>query len=1086
LGGVDREIARASKFLEPAGVVFRQGQNEELAATAVAGTQLLGQLEHRRLDGVAGIWFGKNPGLDRAADAIRHANVSGTAPQGGAVAWIGDDPASKSSTVPSSSEPMCRSLMLPLLAPGSIDEVLRFGIHAVEMSRYAGLWTGLKIVADVADSTAVVSVDGLFDSIPELVGDRVFQPPVLLPPTNLAAELDLMSHRLARAAEYAEAANLNRVTFEPETAELAIVAAGMSYQSLQRAIGDLGLTEDDLDNAGIRLVQLGMPWPLEPRTVRRLVGGVSTVLVIEDKLPFVEGLIKEALFGAASVPSVVGKYDRSGAPLLSMRGSLVSDDVAVALRQVLPGLPVQNRPTPRRRRIELLPSRAPAFCSGCPHSVSTRADSDQLVGVGIGCHIMVALEPRGKRGELVGMTQMGGEGAQWLGLEPFTDDPHFFQNVGDGTFYHSASLALRALIAAGSTITYKLLFNDAVAMTGGQAPLGQMGIPALTKWLTLEGVRRIVITTAHPEAWQRTKFGKSVSVRHRDELPVIQRELAKERGVTVLLHIDRCATEERRLRKLGKVATPAERIWINERVCEGCGDCGDKSTCLSVLPVESEFGRKTQIHQSSCNQDTSCLHGDCPSFVKVVPSAKPVVERVPIDTSVPDPSRRVAADVLVRMTGIGGTGVLTVSAVLQMAAYLQGSYTAGLEQIGLAQKGGPVISDIRFSTTAVSGQIRAGTATVDVLLGFDSLGAAAESVLDSLRGTATAVVNIGRVPTAEMVQDTQAPTPAWHDLRSRIDNSTDGSRNVYLDVQVLARRFFADHMPVNMILVGAAFQAGVLPVDAWAIEDAIRLNGTNVDTNVEAFRLGRIAVAAPEHLENPAPGPTPISAEVQAIVARSVVDAELITRVERLTEELVAYQDVAYASRFVDDVTDIATRTAATGVANSAQIARAFCEGLFKLMAYKDEYEVARLHLDSVERTKLVAEFGTGAKVKVMLHPPLLRALGWKNKIAFGAWALPILRLIYAMRRLRGSRVDIFGRSHIRRVERALPSEYHQLMHEAVARLSPVTLPLILELAQSPDMIRGYEHIKIRSVDRFRSHVTGLLNRLDTEPTDGH
>ena len=1082
LGGVDREVERAGRFLKAEGVVFRQGLNEELAATAVAGTQLLGQLERRRHDGVTGIWFGKNPGLDRAADAIRHANVSGTAPLGGAVAWIGDDPSSKSSTVPSSCEPMCRSLLMPLLAPGSVAEILSFGLHAVAMSRHAGLWTGLKIVADVADASAVVSVDGLLDQIPDLQRDRVFQPPVLLPPTNLDAEFDLMTQRLARACEYAEAANLNRITYEPARARVAIVAAGMAFQSLLRALDDLGLDEQRLDSLGVRLIQLGMPWPLDHGLVRRLLNGTETVFVIEDKLPFLEGLIKEALFGTDHTPAVVGKHAADGAPILSARGQLVSDDIITGLLKVVPGIRdiAGTVPTPRsrNRRLELLPARTPTFCSGCPHSVSTRAERDQLVGVGIGCHIMVALEDQGKRGQLTGMTQMGGEGAQWLGLEPFTDDKHFFQNVGDGTFYHSASLAIRSAVAAGSTITYKLLFNDAVAMTGGQAPAGQMDVPVLTHWLTLEGVRKIVITTAHPEAWRRTRFGKGVAVRHRDFLPEVQRELAKEPGVTVLLHIDRCATEERRLRKRGKVPAPTERIWINERVCEGCGDCGDKSTCLSVIPTDSEFGRKTQIHQSSCNQDTSCLHGDCPSFVKITPAGKPTTQKVP-DLALPDPRRRVGSEVLVRMPGVGGTGVVTVSAILQMAAFVQSKYAAGLEQIGLAQKGGPVISDVRFAASPVTGQLRAGRGTVDVLIGFDALGAAAETTLESLRSNAIAVVNTAYVPTATMVQDAAAAVSAWQDVRSRIDAASAASDNLYTDAQGLAERFFADHMPTNMILIGAAFQHGVLPLEEWAIEEAIRLNGAAVDTNLQAFRLGRIAVAAPGALKSAATDSAAPRPDVRARVAHLVVSEGLRPRLARLADELVAYQNLAYAESFLISVQSVANRVRATASEGSEEIVAAFAEGMFKLMAYKDEYEVARLHLDSVEKAKMAAEFGTGAKAKIMLHPPILRALGWRNKIAFGAWAIPLLRLLYAMRWMRGKRIDIFGRARVRRVERALTGEYQAAMDQALRRLTSSSLPLILELAQAPDIVRGYEDVKLGNVERYRQHVAQLLSKVN-------
>ncbi|MFT4265064.1 MAG: indolepyruvate ferredoxin oxidoreductase family protein [Nocardioides sp.] len=1067
LGGIDREVARIHTMADDAGIVFRPGLNEELAATAVAGTQLVGELEHRTVDGVTGIWFGKNPGLDRAADAIRHGTISGTHPLGGAVAWIGDDPSSKSSTVPSSCEPMCRSLHLPLLAPGSVAEILELGLHAVAMSRHAGLWTGVKIVADVADSSAIVSVDGLLDRIPDLGRERRFTPPTLLPPTNLDAEHDLMTQRLARACEYAEAADLNRIVHEPPAARTAIVAAGLSHQSLLRALADLGVTDEALDQHGIRLVRLGMPWPLEPGLTRRLLAGVERVLVVEDKTAFVEGLIKEALYGTSHQPVVIGKHDEHGAPLLSHRSELLADDIVAALVRAVPGLasPAFRVPAPRRRTrvLEVLPARTPAFCSGCPHSVSTRAEGDQLVGVGIGCHAMVALEQVAdgpKRGKLVGITQMGGEGTQWLGLEPFTDDRHFFANVGDGTFYHSASLAIRAAVAAGSTITFKLLFNDAVAMTGGQRPEGQMDIPELTRWLALEGVRRTVVTTAHPEAWRAVRFAPGVRVLHRDRIPEVQRELEREDGVTVLLHVDRCATEERRLRKRGQVAAPKERIWINERVCEGCGDCGYKSTCLSVVPVDTAFGRKTRIHQSSCNQDASCLAGDCPSFVSVVPSSRPRTAPVP-DVALPEPQRRVGDDVLVRMPGIGGTGVVTVSAVLQIAAFLEGGFAAGIEQIGLAQKGGPVISDLRFSDRPVTGQIRAGRGTVDVLLAFDPLGGSTEPMLDALRESAIAVVNTGEVATAVMVQDPGVTMPPWQDLRSRIDAATTAAQNVYVDADRLAERHFADHLPSNLIVVGAAYQHGVLPIGAAAIEQAIRLNGTAVETNLAAFRLGRIAVASPHSLEG-----RPDSREGRPHSAGGE------GRLGVLAAELTAWQDRATAERFLDDVRGVEARA-------GAEVAGAYAEGLFKLTAYKDEFEVARLHLDGVERARLADQFGEDATVRILLHPPVLRALGMRRKIALGAWILPVLRLLYALRGLRRSRLNPFGLGEVRRTERRLAADYRDAVHAVLDHLTPATLPLVLELAATADLVRGYEQVKLRNVERHRARVAELLAEVE-------
>jgi indolepyruvate ferredoxin oxidoreductase len=1096
LGGYDRELHRARRHLGPAGVVFQPGLNEELAATAVAGTQLLGQLDGRRHDGVAAFWFGKSPGLDRAADAIRHGTLSGTAPLGGAVALIGDDPASKSSTVPSSSEPMCRSLFMPLLAPGTVAELLAHGLHAVAMSRHAGLWCGVKVVADIADASAVVELDGLLDAIPQLPVRDAAAPPVLLPPTNLDAEHDLMTARLARASAYARGARLNRIAFEPRRPRIAVVAAGMGHQALLRALDDLGIDAGACDALGLRLVQLGMPWPLERDDLRALVTGVETVLVVEDKLPFLEQLIRDALFRLPAAPCVIGKQDRDGAPLLPARSALQADDVARALGRALGTEGLPDRARARLERIAAraeavpapapLPSRTPYFCSGCPHNVSTRADAEQLVGVGIGCHIMVALDGGDRRGRLLGMTQMGGEGGQWLGLAPFTDDRHFVQNLGDGTFHHSGSLAIRAAAAAGVDITYKLLYNDAVAMTGGQDAEGRMQVPQLTRWLALEGVRRIVVTTPEPHRYRGVRLDPIASVRHRDALPEVQRALAAVPGVTVLIHDDRCATEKRRLRKRGTLEAPGERVWINERVCEGCGDCGERSTCLSVLPVETEFGRKTQIHQSSCNQDFTCLKGDCPSFLLVTPSegagAKPTPPAPPAE--LPEPVARVPREVLIRMPGVGGTGVVTVSAILQMAAHLDGRHTAGLEQIGLAQKGGPVISDIRIADEPIAGQLRASAAAADVLLGFDLLGAAAPGTLAVADAERTvAVVNTAETATAGMVTDTAVGFPPARIPRRRVEAATRAGEAVFLDAEQLAERLFGDHMPANMLLVGAAFQHGCLPIGAAAIERAIELNGAAVATNLAAFRWGRAMIADPAAVERaanpPAPAPPAPDARTRELLAAAPAEGELRRLLERRVPELIAYQDLAYARRYVEEALRVAAVARERAGAAGDGVAEAYARGLFKLMAYKDEYEVARLHLDAAERARREAELGAGAKVRILLHPPLLRALGLRRKLPLGPWAFPLLRGLARMRRLRGTRLDPFGYAQVRRVERELVGEYAALVARALERLEEATAARVAEIAELPDLVRGYEEIKLENVERMRARAAALLAQLE-------
>ncbi len=1101
LGGLDQELARTRALLDPAGIVFHAGLNEELAATAVGGTQLLGQLAGARKQGVTGFWYGKSPGLDRAADAIRHSNLSGTAPLGGAVALIGDDPASKSSTVPSSSEPLCRSLVVPLLAPGNVQEVLTLGLHAVALSRHAGTWSALKIVADLADSAGIAEPQVALAAVAQLAPRAEHDPPVLLPPFNLAAEQDLFTTRLQRVHEYARLVGLNRVCFAPRRPRIGIVASGVGYQAVLRALAELGLHERELEAIGVRLISLSMPWPLEDAELLEMTRDLYTVLVVEDKLPFVEARLKEALYREASAPLVLGKHDQEGRPLLPVNGTVSADEVAFALARVLPDEWVPEDARARlRRALELAPGgpgaaleqvvqsaarRTPYFCSGCPHNISTRAGADQLVGVGIGCHTMVALDRDERRGHLLGMPQMGGEGAQWFGLAQFTAEPHFIQNMGDGTFHHSGSLAIRAAVAAGVNITYRLLYNDAVAMTGGQAPEGRLSVPELISLLAREGVRQVIVTTPEPERYRGVTLDPIASVRHRDEYDAAQAQLAALRGVTVLLHDDRCATEKRRLRKRGKLETPPQHAFINERVCEGCGDCGEQSSCLSLLPTRTEFGRKTRIQQSSCNQDMSCLKGDCPSFVLVTPARRARAAAAARSESFPAPpatlpavSPRVGQELLIRMPGVGGTGVVTTAAILRMAAFLQGLHAAGLDQTGLAQKGGPVISDLRISAQPIDAQVRATRGAVDVLLGFDLLGCVDPATLSTLDPARTiAVLNSDITPTAANVTDVGVPLPVSARLIGHLRQATRSTDVALLAAQTLSERLFGDHMQANMLLVGAAFQHGCLPLEAVAIERAIELNGAAVKSNLAAFRWGRAAIADPAALERA------LAPQAQA-QAQAPAAHDLQSLLELHVSELTAYQDAAYAQRYLADVRGVeATAGERLGDAQATrELTEAYARGLFKLMAYKDEYEVARLHLDPAERARIREQVGGRYRAQVLLHPPLLRSLGVQRKLRFGVSATPLFHALHAGRRLRGTALDPFARSEVRRVERELIDEYRALVATALARLDLGRYDTALEIAGLPDMVRGYEQIKLDNVSRMRARAAELVAALDRAP----
>jgi indolepyruvate ferredoxin oxidoreductase len=1097
LGGLDKEILGLRDIATEHALHFTAGLNEELAATAVYGSQMAPALPGPKVDGVTGVWYGKNPGLDRASDALRHANFAGTHPHGGALALVGDDPSCKSSTLPSAGEATLAALHMPTFFPGTLQEVLDFGLHAVACSRASGLWSAMKVVTNIADAAGTVSV------WPERVGPVIptveyeGRPYVHVPDGNMLAatsmglERTLFGPRMEIARQYAALNQLNPQTVPTRDAWLGVVAAGKVYYELVQALHDLGLDQRALERAGVRLMKVGMLYPHDRDAFRAFGRGLEEVLVVEEKQPFLETALRDALYGTPGAPRIVGKRDGQDAPLLSAESDLDADAIAVALASRLRAggrvateavdarvALIEARRATTARTLPTL-ARTPMFCSGCPHNTSTANPDDTVVGAGIGCHTMVLLAPEGK-GAIAGITQMGGEGAQFVGMKDFTEAQHFVQNVGDGTFHHSASLAIRFAAASGANITYKLLYNDTVAMTGGQDVIGQLKIPELTRWLALEGVRRIVVTTEDPKRYKKLALDPIASVRHRDELAAAQAELAAVPGVTVLLHDQGCAAELRRRRKRGKAVEPVAEIHIDERVCEGCGDCGSKSNCMSVLPVETEFGRKTQIHQSSCNKDYSCLKGDCPSFLTVIP-AQAAAPRTPSGfpsppSDLPVPALKVPRDdFLMRMPGMGGTGVVTVSQILQMAAMLDGKHSYGLDQTGLAQKGGPVVSDVRIARDPIEGSNKASAGAADLLLGFDVLGAANPmNLLVADAGRTVAVVNTHATPTAAMVTDTTVRFPSRDRNMKAIDAATRAADNVFVDAEALSVALFGDHMPANTLLIGAAFQAGCLPLSADALEQAIRLNGAAVEKNLAAFAWGRAVVAAPAAVDAavapPAPVAAPLGDDARAILDDAGATGELHRLLAVRVPELIAYQGAALARRYADDVMEVAAAEAACGAPGETAIAEAYARGLHKLMAYKDEYEVARLHLDGLRAAE------PGSKVYVMLHPPLLRALGMRRKLKLRSRvATPLFGVLRAGRRVRGTKLDLFGLPRVRRVERALPDEYRALVARSLDRLTPVTHATVARIADLPDLVRGYEDIKLANVERFRARAAELL-----------
>ncbi len=1093
LGGLDLELARQRERCEELGVVHQPALNEELGATSVWGSQLAPGLPGAEVDGVLGVWYGKAPGVDRSADALRHGNHVGAHPRGGLIAICGDDPWCKSSTLPCASEDLLSALHIPVLYPGSPQEVLELGRHAIALSRASGLCVALKVVANVADAVGTVDLDRAWrapvEPVPAGVRYRHTPSAELLPPASLELERTLRGPRRALATAYAAANGLNGVVLDAPGATLGIVSAGAPYYELREAFRALDLDEDELRARKVRLLKLDVLWPLDREQVRAFADGLDEILVLEEKGSFLEDALRALLYEVPSRPRLVGERDEDGAPLVSPLGGLGAERIAqIVAPRVLRGegedavLARLARTGERGPELAAAPSlsRTPYFCSGCPHNRSTEAPDDALVGAGVGCHGMITLFPKG-RGQVAGITQMGGEGAQWIGQAPFTSTPHLIQNLGDGTFTHSGSLAIRAAVAAGVNITYKLLYNDAVAMTGGQDVQGSMSVPDLTHWLELEGVSKVIVTTDDVSRHRGAKLSEIARIEPRERLSSAQCELRETDGVTVLIHDQGCAAEKRRLRKRGKLPDPPERIAINERVCEGCGDCGRKSHCLSLLSVDTEFGRKTRIQQSSCNKDYSCIDGDCPSFLEIVPGKGAPRSTPPAAPSLPDPEIA-AQESTLRLIGVGGTGVVTVAQVLAMAALLDGKRTAGLDQTGLAQKGGPVVSDLRIFADKEPHSGRVGRAGADAYVAFDTVGATAPANLATSSPERTvAIVSTSEIPTGQMIGDPAAAFPLLEQTTATIDRVTRAEENVYLDAMALSETLFGDHMAANSIVLGATWQRGLIPISLASIEQAYRINGVAAERNISAFGWGRAVVAAPDSVASLTTPPLPAETadpQVTELVAATgaQADSELGRLLAHRLGDLCAYQGRRYATTYAEFVAGVLRSEAATG-GGSLPVTTAVARHLHKLMAYKDEYEVARLHLDPVERERIAAEFGPDARVRYLLHPPLLRALGMRRKLKLGPWFDPAFRLLRRLRFLRGTPFDPFGYARVRRTERALPGEYRGLVELALPHI--VAVPdLVQEVCELPDLIRGYEEVKLGNVETFRQRAEELRAQL--------
>jgi len=1109
LGGLDQEIARAIRLVPELPIVHQPGVNEELAATSVMGSQLAPGRPDARYEGVVGMWYGKAPGLDRAGDALRHGVFAGSAPLGGAVVLVGDDPDCKSSTMPSSSDATLVDLHMPILYPGTVAECLELGLHAVAMSRASGLWSSMKIVTPVADGSGTVSMPVL-ESAPviptvEVDGARWVSHPSaqFLGPRMLDVEREFREVRLPLALRYGIDNGLNRVAVDPPDAWIGLVATGFTYYELLDALRRLGLGDERaIAGAGIRLLQLRMPVPFAADVVRTFARGLSQIVVVEEKNPTLEWLVKDALYGGPDQPVVIGKTHEDGRVLMRSWGRLDADAILPGLHDRLVGrIGERLAPPPAERERALIPlavNRTPFFCSGCPHNWGTKVPDGALVGAGTGCHGMSLLMDVERVGEGIGITAMGNEGAQWIGMEPFVEADHLFQNDGDGTFFHSGQLALQYCIGAGKHMTFKLLVNGTVAMTGGQDATFALDVPELATTLLAWGVTKVAVTTEDPRRYRRARLPAGVKVHERRDIVAVQEDLRAQPGVTVLIHDQACAAELRRARKRGRLAMPARRVAINHRVCEGCGDCGDVSNCLSVQPLDTPLGRKTTIDQATCNFDESCLHGDCPAFMTVVPGDRPVGSggaEAPA-TDVPDPVPAITDHLRIRLAGIGGTGVVTVAQILATAAMLDGWEVRGLDQTGLSQKAGPVISDVVLARPGVIASNLVGVGQADVLLGFDALVAASDGAIAAADSTLTAVVaSAQRTPTGRMIVHPDTPYPD-DAITDRLAAATRTGAERLVDATALATALTGSAAGANVLLLGVAVQQGHVPVATDALERAIELNGVAVDANLAALDWGRRWAHDPDAVENIAvsgmssadpqvsvPDLPPILADrVDALAA----DESLRGVVTMLSADLVGYQDEAYASRFLDGVGEAAAAEHAARPGSTA-LTETVARNLHKLMAYKDEYEVARLLLLPEARAQAEAVGGPDATVTWQLHPPMLKALGRDAKLGFGPRTEMAMRALRAAKRLRGTRLDLFGRTELRRLERTLPGEYLDALRTAYATLDvdPSRLDDVIALAALPDHVRGYEELKLRRAAEYRTDLAAHLDRLTGATTGG-
>jgi indolepyruvate ferredoxin oxidoreductase len=1102
LGGYDQQLFAARKHLEQYNIKFQPGVNEDLAATAIWGSQQLNLSKGANYDGVVGIWYGKGPGVDRCGDVFRHGNAAGSAKNGGVLCLAGDDHGAKSSTVPHQSDHAFISALMPYLYPSSIHEMIEMGLLGIAMSRYSGCWVGMKVITETVETTA--EIDLTDEMKPFIIPPDFEMPPGGLnlrwPDDRFDQDRRLQDYKGFAAIAFARANKVNRITMDSPNARFGIMASGKSYEDIRQALCELGITPEVAAKIGLRLYKIGMPWPLEPQGVREFAVGLEEIFIIEERREIVENQVKQELFNWRDDvrPRIVGKMDEHDKRFLPFAEELSVASLASSLTERLLRLNLNpeiagmlrakadwfnGRQATQMQAVSPV-TRTPYFCSGCPHNTSTKVPEGSRAFAGIGCHFMALWMDRSTET----FTHMGGEGVPWVGTAPFTNENHIFANLGDGTYFHSGSLAIRQAVASGANITYKILYNDATAMTGGQHVDGDLSPQQITFQLHAEGIREIYLVSENPHSYPASMIAPGVKLAHRDELDAVMRKCREIKGASAIVFVQTCAAEKRRRRKRGTMEDPARRLLINPAVCEGCGDCSVQSNCISVEPLETEFGRKRSINQSSCNKDYSCLKGFCPSFVTI--DGGSLRRRAPAGLGdngsdelgdLPEPASKPSLDrpYNVAVGGVGGTGVLTIGALLGMAAHIEGKASMILDMSGLAQKGGAVLSHVRLSEhTADVTCSRIVTGTADLVIAADEVVAASKETMTLCEaGRTVGIINSHIIPTADFVlnRDFNFQTgKVSHVLQTALRKDS-----AFVDFTRPAETLLGDAIATNMMMMGYAYQEGLLPLTAEAIEQAIEVNGVAIKMNTQAFRLGRLAAADPSRIAAMMKGHDEDDAP------KSLDAMSLDEIIAHRSAHLVAYQNKRLAGRYGALVTEV--RNAALDRRLGEALPRAVAINYAKLLAYKDEYEVARLFSDGHFEQQLRDQFDGDFKISFNLAPPIFGgakdALGRPKKRAFGAWMLPVFRTLAKMRSLRGTMFDIFGYSADRRLERDLIAGYEKDVATVLGLLSEATHDTAVELLSLPDRIRGYGSVKEKAVKDAQARYAQLAADLASPPS---